>query len=83
MRVTGSEQVQEFVEQASDMQSRVIASQLANGLTFEVPLDPSFAGLVEAWALGQSERVLRPWLTPPASSPHSPTQGPRGTRCWR
>jgi len=53
-----SPKVQEFVEQASDMQSRVIASQLANGLTFEVPLDPSFAGLVEAWALGTSWNSL-------------------------
>ncbi|EKX44184.1 hypothetical protein GUITHDRAFT_109969 [Guillardia theta CCMP2712] len=53
-----SPKVQDFVEQASDMQSRVIASQLANGLTFEVPLDPSFAGLVEAWALGTSWNSL-------------------------
>ena len=34
------------------MQTRVVAAQLGNGITFDVPLDPTLAGLVEAWALG-------------------------------
>ena len=39
------------------MQSRVVSAQLARGITFDVPLDATMAGLVEAWALGT------PWST--------------------
>ena len=55
--VEASDKVREFSVNALDMQTRVVAAQLGNGITFDVPLDPSMAGLVEAWALGT------PWNT--------------------
>ena len=41
-----------FAAESADMQARVAAAQLAHGVGFEAPLDLTYAGLVEAWAVG-------------------------------
>mmetsp|Transcript_4783 Transcript_4783/g.11511 ORF Transcript_4783/g.11511 Transcript_4783/m.11511 type:complete len:403 (+) Transcript_4783:504-1712(+) len=59
--VEPSESVMDFVEETIDMQARVFAAQLSHSLDFDIPLDPSYAGLVEGWVLGMqwSELVAR------------------------
>ncbi|KAJ1488657.1 hypothetical protein T484DRAFT_1782396, partial [Baffinella frigidus] len=46
--------MQECVDMSLDMQARLLSVQLSHGVEASIPLDTTYAGLVEAWALGAS-----------------------------
>ena len=53
-----SPNVQSFAEQSLHMQARLLSVQLSHGVDAAIPLDITYAGLVEAWALGASWNEL-------------------------